>query len=213
MNSKSVFFDFDGVIKDSIAVKTEAFYKLYLPFGEEIAKQAKQHHIENGGVSRFEKFKIYHKEFLGEELTTEEIQEWANKFSDLVKQAVVESNYVPGALELIKELSKDTLQFIITGTPQKEIEEILKALNISQYFEEVCGSPTKKIEWSQYLLDKYKLNSEDVIFIGDAMSDYNAANHHGFKFIFREHYENEEQFKEMKIIKVKDLTTVQNIIK
>ena len=53
---KNIFFDFDGVIADSVNVKTEAFEKIYLPYGKEIAEKVINHHRENGGMSRFEKF-------------------------------------------------------------------------------------------------------------------------------------------------------------
>ena len=31
MNARVIFWDFDGVIKDSVPVKTEAFRKIFLP--------------------------------------------------------------------------------------------------------------------------------------------------------------------------------------
>ena len=53
-----IFFDFDGVLAESVQVKSDAFFKLYLPYGEEVAQKALNHHINNGGMSRFEKFKF-----------------------------------------------------------------------------------------------------------------------------------------------------------
>lgn len=213
MNKLSIFYDFDGVIKDSTSVKTEAFYKLYKPYGEEIAEKVKQHHIENGGVSRFEKFKIYHQSFLGQTINEKQITDLANQFSDLVKQAVINSPYVPGALDAIKSLSQKVNQYIITGTPQKEMEEVLNALELSPYFVEVCGSPTNKIEWSDYLINKYHLDPNHIFFIGDALTDYEAAKHHQLHFILREHSENIELFKNKQVKKIKDLEHLTDIIK
>lgn len=212
MNNKVIFYDFDGVIKDSTSVKTEAFYLLYKSFGENIALKVKKHHIENGGVSRFEKFKLYHKEFLEIDLSKHQVDELANQFSELVLQQVINSNYVKGALETIKLLANNYHQFIITGTPQKEIEIILEKLEINRYFKEICGSPKNKIEWSDYLLKKYKIKNENVVFIGDAMSDYNAAIKYDFKFILREHEENESLFKNYNMIKIKNLVNLEEIL-
>ena len=209
MYKRSVFFDFDGVIKDSMEVKTDAFYHLYYPFGEEIAEKAKKHHTNNGGVSRFEKFKLYHQIFLNIELSENEIQEWADKFSTLVMQNVIESPYVKGAVEALRQISGTHNLFIITGTPQEEIEEIVNELAIGTYFTEICGSPKNKIYWSDYLLNKYKLDRKNVTFVGDANSDFLAAQKFGFNFVLREHSENTElfsSFKEMK--KIPDLTTL-----
>ena len=54
-------FDFDGVIAESVSAKTDAFREMYLPYGEEIANQVVDYHINHGGVSRFEKFKYWEK--------------------------------------------------------------------------------------------------------------------------------------------------------
>ena len=50
-----VFWDFDGVIKDSVLVKSKGYEKLFLPFGKEVVDRVNQHHENNGGVSRYEK--------------------------------------------------------------------------------------------------------------------------------------------------------------
>ena len=59
---KNIFFDFDGVILDSVDCKTQAFEKMYSKYGNDIAKKVKKYHLNNGGVSRFEKFRFWHKE-------------------------------------------------------------------------------------------------------------------------------------------------------
>ena len=48
---KAIFWDFDGVIADSVNVKTDAFYELYLPYGKNIAEKVKEYHLANGGFS------------------------------------------------------------------------------------------------------------------------------------------------------------------
>jgi HAD superfamily hydrolase (TIGR01549 family) len=209
---KAIFYDFDGVIKESTSVKTDAFYKLYLPFGKDIADKVVSHHLQHGGVSRFEKFKIYHKNFLGQELSQEEIFMWAEKFSALVLKSVIESPYVEGAKESIKLLSNTLQQFIITGTPQAEINYIVKELGLSNYFVKIAGSPKNKINWGTELLGEFNLRKENVLFIGDALTDYEAAKHHGFSFILRSHEENLVFFNEINVLKVKNLVDLATVI-
>lgn len=60
---KAIFWDFDGVIAESVNVKTEAFYNLYLPYGIEIAEKVRRHHLDNGGMSRFENSAITKPDF------------------------------------------------------------------------------------------------------------------------------------------------------
>ena len=59
----AIIFDFDGVVLESLNVKTNAFKKLYEPYGSDISKKVVEHHLENGGVSRFDKIKFYHNIF------------------------------------------------------------------------------------------------------------------------------------------------------
>jgi len=61
---KAIIFDFDGVIVESVQVKTDAFAEIYNPFGKEIVQKVVKHHKANGGISRFEKFELYHRNFL-----------------------------------------------------------------------------------------------------------------------------------------------------
>lgn len=144
MPIKAIFYDFDGVIKDSTDIKSQAFYELYLPYGKGVADKVMQHHIEHGGMSRFEKFKYYHNEFLKKTISELEVDGLANAFSDLVLKKVIESNYVPGALESIKFGTNHFKQFVVTGTPQSEIEFIVNKLSIADYFIELCGSPKRR---------------------------------------------------------------------
>ncbi len=212
MRIKAIFYDFDGVIKESTQIKTAAFYELYLPHGKHIAEKAVKHHIEHGGISRFEKFKYYHQTFLGIALSDDEIQTLAALFSKLVFKKIIDSAYVSGALESIKNLSHTFDQFIVTGTPQSEIEDILNALNIRQCFKGVYGSPTNKIDISSNILETYHLKSDQVVFIGDASTDYKAALHHNFHFILREHEENADLFKTVEVIKSKNLDNLETIL-
>ncbi|MFT4805179.1 MAG: beta-phosphoglucomutase-like phosphatase (HAD superfamily), partial [Psychroserpens sp.] len=64
-----VFFDFDGVIVESGDIKTEAFMELYEVHG--IQEAVKKHHLENQGVSRFDKFEWIAKNLLNETYSEE----------------------------------------------------------------------------------------------------------------------------------------------
>ena len=100
---KGIIFDFDGVIAESVKVKTEAFAELYSPYGKGIVKKVVEHHKANGGISRFEKFKLYHKLFLNTDLTSSDIDQMSNKFSFLVVSKVISCPYVPGVMDFIKK--------------------------------------------------------------------------------------------------------------
>lgn len=185
MNLRAIIFDFDGVILDSNDVKTGAFYQMYIQYGESVAKKVVEHHKKNGGISRFEKFKIYHKKFLNIDISQSMLDDLCQKYSEFVVKGVLNSKYVPGSLEFLKSNFKKYNFFISTGTPDSEIIHILEKLNISKYFKDVYGSPSSKDFHVKKILSKYNFQCDEVIFVGDALSDLNAATKNNITFIGR----------------------------
>ena len=182
---KAIILDFDGVIAESVHVKTEAFAEMYCSYGEDIVKKVVAHHLRNGGVSRFEKFSTYHSIFLGVDLNEKQIKELSACFSDLVMEKVIKAPYVPGAIEFIKNNYIKYDLYISSGTPENEMKEVAKRRNISSYFRDIYGSPEKKTEHVRKIINKHKYSSSEVVFIGDAMSDVQAAKENSIRFIAR----------------------------
>ena len=55
---KAIVFDFDGVILESVDIKTKAFIKLYENYPPKIKEEVKRYHLKHLGISRYEK--IFH---------------------------------------------------------------------------------------------------------------------------------------------------------
>ena len=182
-NIKAIIFDYDGVISESVDVKTRAFAKIYERYGNDIVNKVVRHHESNGGLSRFEKFKIYHNNFLGKEINKKEINFLANKFSELVIMEVINSPYVNGAINFISRNYKKYDFYISTGTPKNEIEIILKNKRIRKFFKAVYGSPTKKDLHIKEIIQQNRYLKSNIIFIGDAISDRDAALNNDIIFI------------------------------
>ncbi len=181
---KSFFFDFDGVIIDSVNIKTRAFGELFKDYGEDVVGKVVDYHLNNGGVSRYEKFKYYYKNILNKEITPEIINDLDKRYSRLVVEKVVEAPFIKGAMDFIKKINQSGRDcFIISATPKKEIEDITMSRQIDKYFKEIVGSPRTKKENLKYLLDKYDIDFEKAIYFGDARSDYEAAEEENIDFI------------------------------
>jgi len=202
---KQIFFDFDGVLAESVNVKAEAFYQLYLSFGEGVAADVLKHHLANGGMSRFEKIKHYHQSFLGVGLTETEILEWAEKFSDIVLKGVIESDEVAGAIDFLEKYRTEYNFFIITGTPTVEIKQILLERKMDHYFSGIFGSPEKKPLWSEKIIQDNHFGRNEIVFVGDALADYEAAQHSKIHFILRETNENTPLFHFYSGIRIADM--------
>jgi phosphoglycolate phosphatase-like HAD superfamily hydrolase len=210
---KNIFFDFDGVLAESVNVKTQAFKTMYLPFGEEFANQVVAHHLANGGMSRFEKFKLYHERWLHIEVTDFLLEELTQEFSNLVLKSVVASIEVNGAIEFLENYKGQFKYWIITGTPTDEILNIVEQRGIKKYFEEVCGSPIKKDVWANKIIQNNGLLNKETVFVGDALADYNAAIHCNLHFVLRETDDNVQLFKGYQGLRIKDMTELYGSIR
>ena len=179
-----IFWDFDGVIKDSVDVKTRAFEALFLPYGTEVAAQVRVHHEAHGGVSRFEKMPLY-LTWAGLEVTESTVMAWCDRFSEVVLQAVIDSPWVPGVPDYLETHYQQQHFVLVTATPQAEIEVILHCLGITHWFRQIFGAPTSKAEAIGQVLDQHQVSPPHVLMIGDAESDWMAAKHHDVSFLLR----------------------------
>tara|TARA_B110000503_G_C7128643_1_gene405827 strand:- start:1104 stop:1748 length:645 start_codon:yes stop_codon:yes gene_type:complete len=207
---KAIIFDYDGVIAESVNVKTLAFAELYKPYGSDIVQKVIKHHEANGGISRYEKFKIYHKKYLREDIDQLKIEDLANKFSNLVLQKVIDSSYVTGVYDFISSNYQKYDFHISTGTPTGEIETILKRKSLRKFFKEVYGSPEKKDLHIKKILKIRGYKNSEVVFIGDALSDRDAAKNNHIYFIGR--YTTVEEIKKEKFL-INDFSEIENALK
>jgi phosphoglycolate phosphatase-like HAD superfamily hydrolase len=190
---KAIILDFDGVIVESLDLKTEAFAEIYYPYGDAVVKKVVDHHIAHGGVSRYVKFRHYHKELLGIELTEKEVRDLADRFYRLVFQKVIEAPFVPYAYEFIRDYSNIYDLYISTGAPTEETVVIAKAKKIYPYFKGIFGSPEEKTTHIRTILNGSGYQRKEVVFVGDATTDRDAARDEGITFIGR--FTNNEEIK------------------
>jgi phosphoglycolate phosphatase-like HAD superfamily hydrolase len=183
---QAVLFDFDGVLVESTAIKAEAFAALYRDRGEAIVARVVDYHVRHGGLSRYAKFRYFQEELLGGAPLDEiAIAKLDRRFSDLVADAVVACPAVAGAEALIGELSRQLPLFIVSATPEQELQGIVERRGWSSHFVEICGAPATKTELIAGILERHGLTPERVLMIGDALEDYRAAMANGVGFVGR----------------------------
>lgn len=209
---KNIFFDFDGVILDSVDCKTKAFKSMYEKYGKKIACDVEAYHIKNGGVSRFEKFRFWHKKYLGIDINDTVLNQLSDEFSSLVLDKVLSSKEIEGSLNFIKNKSKNYKCWIVTGTPTNEMKNIVNQLGITKYFIGIHGSPKNKKYWVDFLLKNFKLNPEETLFLGDATTDYEAALWGNLKFALRESNYNKLLFENIDIPRFKNFNELKLLL-
>ncbi len=181
---KFIFWDFDGVIKDSVAVKGEAYMTVFEEFfNQEIALQVRDFHLKNGGMSRYEKIPTCLRSICNveNEVLSIELQE---RFAEIVVDKVCSADWVPGVLEFLERSFTQNLNFILSATPHDELGTILARLELLR-FDGWGGSPTKKAELGAKFLFDFGLTPNEGCFIGDSLVDYETAEQLGLPFVHR----------------------------
>jgi beta-phosphoglucomutase len=176
--------DFDGVLVESVDIKTRAFTTLF-SFAPDHLDEILEYHRKNAGVSRFEKFVYIHEHILKTPLSPERFTELSNRFSSLVIDAVVSAPYVPGAEDFLQEYAAKIPLFVVSATPGDELNRIIETRGMAEYFCGVYGSPAKKVDHIRALIKERSADPAGVLYIGDAINDWNAAQQAGIRFIGR----------------------------
>lgn len=206
---KSIIFDFDGVILDSVDIKSEVFKEVFAPFGKKILDYSINYHIKHGGISRFEKIKhILNLFFESREAKILE-KSIINKFNFLIRKKVFKANFIKGAPEFLEKNYNSFNMFISTGTPEKEIIEILKFKKIKHFFKAVYGSPDIKDIHVEKILKNNSEKIDEYVFIGDSKSDLITASKYKIKFIGIEN----KNFDFGTDVKIKDLSNLEFVLK
>lgn len=181
---QAVFFDFDGVIADSVQVKTQAFATMFAPYGKQIAQQVVAYHLANGGMPRFQKFIYYYQELLGMDIDQTVLEQKGKEFSAMVMDGVITADLIPGALASLQQLQQLHIPaFVVSGTPHEEMKTIVHKKRLSHYFLEVHGSPRTKTVIVDEIISRYGFQPGQCLFIGDALADQKAAVNTGTAFL------------------------------
>lgn len=182
---RMIVFDCDGVLLESVDVKTRAFAALFAEHGPEVSREAVRYHLANGGVSRYAKFAYLYERCLERRITDEEMAELDRRFSELVLTGVLESPTVPGAVEFLAAYHTRVPLFVASGTPEHELRHILDQRGLSRYFHAVYGSPRSKRNILGDLLAKQAVPPGQCLMVGDASTDLEAALANGMAFLGR----------------------------
>ena len=119
---KLIFLDFDGVIVESVEIKTEAFRTLFQNYPH--ADDIYNYHLKNNAISRFLKFTYIYETILGKEYNEEIGEKLSKQYSEIVFRGVVECPMVAGAEEFLKTLSKI---YPISGSQRPKLSRTLRS--------------------------------------------------------------------------------------
>jgi phosphoglycolate phosphatase-like HAD superfamily hydrolase len=181
----AIVFDCDGVILESAGIKTEGFAHVGEAFGPERQKMLIDYHAERGGVSRLLKFDWFYREALGLVPSQADIAELDARFCAFCDAAIAAAPFVPGFLETFAAWRGKIPFYVASGSPQADMDKNLGPRGILDGFAGVYGSPPAKAELLRRIIRNNGYNPAEVLMVGDARTDLEAAQSNGTLFYGR----------------------------
>ncbi len=183
---EAVFFDYDGVLVASLAVKEAAFRTLFAELGHPpaLAERVVAYHRAHGGLSRVVKIAWAYETLLGQPLPPAELAKLGARFGALVEASVVACPAVAGARATLAALGAARVPcVVVSGTPESELQRIVAARGEAAWFAAVLGSPTLKPAHLRAQLAQHGWAPARCLFVGDALTDFAAAREVGLPFL------------------------------
>lgn len=177
------FWDFDGVIMDSMKVRDEGFEIVLKDYPRPQVQKLMEFHKNNGGLSRYVKFRYFFEEIRNENVSEEKVKVFANKFSEVMMERLMDKTLlIQDSLDFIENNHQNYVFHIVSGSDGQELNLICEELGINKYFLTINGSPTPKIELVERLIQKFGYDITRIVLIGDSHNDYEAAIRNNISF-------------------------------
>ncbi len=180
---KTILWDFDGVILDSMSVRDFGFQEIFKDFTPQEIDKLISYHRLNGGLSRYVKIRYFFEHIIGRAVDEKEVVDYAKQFSKIMKQSLTNpKNIIQDSFEFIVENHHLYNFHVVSGSDQEELRFLCEELDLSSYFISIHGSPTAKTKLVKNLLSKHDYLKSQTCLIGDSINDYDAAMNNEISF-------------------------------
>jgi phosphoglycolate phosphatase-like HAD superfamily hydrolase len=180
---KVILWDFDGVLMNSNEVRDLGFEKVLVDYPKEQVAKLMQFHRNNGGLSRYVKFRFFFEEVLKQTVIESEIQELAASFSVIMKELLTNKELlIKDSLNFVKKHYSSIPMHIVSGSDQSELRYLCKTIRIDTFFKSIHGSPTPKNTLVKEVIESNGYPKAELVLIGDSINDYEAAKVNGIDF-------------------------------
>jgi phosphoglycolate phosphatase-like HAD superfamily hydrolase len=177
-----IFWDFDGVLMNSMPVRDKGFELVLSSYPKEQVDRLMQYHRSNGGLSRYVKFRYFFEKILNQPITDEHVQNLAHSFSEIMLQSLLDpSLLIDESWDFVKRYHDKIDMHIVSGSDGKELNYICTHLGVSGYFKSIQGSPVAKRDLVRNVLADYRYQC--AVLVGDSMNDLDAATVNNIEFV------------------------------
>jgi phosphoglycolate phosphatase-like HAD superfamily hydrolase len=168
MVEMALTFDFDGVILDSEPIKLQAFSSIFADSPRALDR-IRTYNTEHRGVPRTDKISYICEHILHVDNLEAAVQHYLMRYADTLHYALLHAPLITGIAHFLDQTPYP--KFICSSAPATEVNTLLHAHNIAQYFVQVFGYPDRKLRVLRQLKQQY----QPLFFFGDAVVDYEAA--------------------------------------
>ncbi|MBN2583293.1 MAG: HAD family hydrolase [Planctomycetes bacterium] len=181
---KVLVLDFDGLIVESEEIKDRAFVEIF-PDHPEHHETIMRYHLDHKHLVRYEKFEHIVTAILGQPYTEADRERLAARFSEYTRTRIASCPFVPGAPELLSWFRGHVPMYLVSATPQEELEPIVESRNLTRYFKRIYGAPHRKADVLREVVAAEGVEPAETMMIGDSLSDLRAAEAVGAAFVGR----------------------------
>ena len=180
----SVIFDFDGTLVDSNEIKYKTFFDVtsHLEGAREILLSVLSDPDFGDRTAVFNHLACTlnssdPKSYVDADLLN-------NSYTVLCEKKIMQAPEIKGAKQSLETLHSMGMNLIVSSaTPEETLNGIVIGRNISSLFSEILGSPDSKEDHIDYIINKFKIIPNDVIYVGDSEVDRRSALNKGCFFI------------------------------
>ena len=180
-----VVFDCDGVLLDTMPAKIEAFRR-WVPDAHAALREPFMAYIMGSfGRSRTKHIAYFYESLAGVPADDAFLRAEVDRFTAICEPLCAAAGWRTGAREFVRACGMaGALRHVLSGTPQAELETMLRAAGGAGLFDALHGSPPAKPEQMERILAETGTPAHRAVFIGDAEADREAAAHVGAHFVY-----------------------------
>lgn len=173
---KYFLFDCDGVILDSMHIKTLGYREIFSDQPTELIERFIDFHLRNGGLPRYNKIRYFYNELRGEPISERDVDRLAAQYAAVMRREMHNpALIIPEVVDFIRKHQGSCTFHVVSATEEQELCDELTVLGLASLFCSIHGSPALKEENVEKILTTYGYAPPDTVFVGDSINDLAAA--------------------------------------
>ncbi|HEY4517298.1 MAG TPA: HAD family hydrolase [Candidatus Paceibacterota bacterium] len=192
MAIRAVVLDFDNCValdertrKGSEDIKNDAWFSVFSEYEhnalDAVLEESKDR-FAGGKGDRMDIARevLLHFGFTGD--LEKEVNARCERFNTVIQEDIKKIPISENWHYALAELAKRLPLYLNTGTPEITVRESLDALGLAKYFEAIYGRPGTKVENLNTICKRENVLPQEVLFVDDQQSSFEAAEQEGVRF-------------------------------